>query len=187
MVAVQQLDERTSQLVSVHRLRQQCPALAVADGAAADDHFDIAERNRFDDPGQLAGVVAEVTIEEDDNVGWVLGEKVETGEARCSVSTLGLVDDDRPTLPRDLGRAVGAPIVDDHDAPHPRFRDFGEHEGKALLLVQRGNQHINLEAVRWDEGPSVGPPDTTFAAVREWFLGTTQTGFSPFQTRGCGA
>ncbi len=124
-------------------LEVHAAGLAPAANPRSDDEISFTGANGLCQPWNELRAIAAIAIQEDDD----LALFVQRGDARqtgAAIASPRLDDHPGPGLPRPLGRAVGAAVVDDQyfvgDGPWNRADDIADR----LFLVEGGNDDRNL-------------------------------------------
>src|SRR5262245_12895708 len=149
-MAVERADEARRDPVSGPRLREQGAALAAAQDARADHEVRLSARDRREQQRELLGMVAVVTVQEDEHVGGTARDLRDARETSAAVAAPRPESDARRAPPADLGRPVGRSVVDDDDLGDRVARKVVEDPREAALLVENGDDdaHAHLVAPR---------------------------------------
>ena len=115
----------------------------MAENARADDQIGAVPLEGPEQEWHFLGVVAEVRVQEDHDVGSHPPEMVDPPQAGGTVSGAWLEQDRGALGPRRVRGTVGAGVVHHHDFLDPVGRDGAENERQRSLLVAGGYEDGN--------------------------------------------
>ncbi len=143
-------DQPRGQRIAEPRLRQQRTGLPVTESPRSDDELRTSRENRRHDLGQLLGMIAEIAIDEHDDLGGRLppGQLGHAGETGTPVTPAVFLNHRRPVRRGDPRSLVGRGVVDDDDLPQQRGRQRIQNLPDRTCLVEGGNDHVDKRGSR---------------------------------------